>query len=54
MALIQNYAPALYFSILLATSCIEIYLSETPSHTKKIGVTATIVGLCALFNLINI
>jgi len=53
MALIQNYAPALYFSILLATSCIEIHLSETHSNTKKVAVTATIIGLCALFNLIN-
>jgi len=54
MSLIQNYAPALYFSILLATSCLEIYLSELHSRTKKIGVTAIIVGLCVLFNIINI
>ena len=53
MALIQNYAPALYFSILLATSCIEIYLSEVLSNKKRIVITITIVGLCAIFNLIS-
>jgi len=54
MALIQNYAPALYFSILLATSCIEIYLSETNSKSKKIGITVAIVGLAFLFQVINV
>ncbi|ORX83734.1 hypothetical protein BCR32DRAFT_277740 [Anaeromyces robustus] len=54
MALIENYIPAFYFSILLATSCIEIYLSETHSKSRKITITSAIIGLSLLFNLINI
>jgi len=53
MALIQNYAPALYFSILLATSCIEIYLSEMNSKSKRIIITSAIVGMALFCNLIN-
>jgi len=53
MALIQNYAPALYFSILLATSCIEIYLSEIHSKSKRAIITSIIVGLVVLCDIIN-
>ncbi|ORX53788.1 hypothetical protein BCR36DRAFT_396471 [Piromyces finnis] len=54
IALIQNYASALYFSILLTTSCIEIYLSEIHSKSKKICVVSTIIGLALLFQIINV
>jgi len=53
MALIQNYAPALYFSILLATSCIEIYLSEINSKSKRIIITSVIIGLTLFCEIIN-
>jgi len=53
MALIQNYTPALYFSILLATSCIEIYLSEFNSRSKRVIITSIIVGLAVLCDIIN-
>jgi len=54
MALIQNYIPALYFGILLATACIEIYLSEIHSRSRKIGVAVAVIGLAFLFQIINI